>query len=132
MRLIIVILAASTCFGTPRVVRKSMRFEATAYAARGETAAGTRSKTGIVAADPRVLPLGTRIHVSAPGSGATGTYIVADTGAAVKGRRIDIRLPSRAAAKKFGRQLVTVRILQRGEGKDDPKLGPKVEGAATK
>jgi len=109
-----------------------MRFEATAYAARGETAAGTRSKVGTVAADPRVLPLGTRIHVSAPGSGATGTYLVADTGAAVKGRRIDIRLPSQAAAKKFGRQLVTVRILQRGIGKDDPKLGPKVESAAAK
>lgn len=132
MRFIMMMLAASICFGNPRGVRKSMSFEATAYAARGETASGTRSKAGIVAADPRVLPLGTRIHVSAPGSGATGTYIVADTGAAVKGRRIDIRLPSQAAAKKFGRQRVTVRILQRGTGKDDPKLGPRVETAATR
>jgi 3D (Asp-Asp-Asp) domain-containing protein len=126
------ILAASICFGSPRVVRKSMSFEATAYAVRGETAAGTRSKVGTVAADPRVLPLGTRIHVSAPGSGYTGTYTVADTGPAVKGRRIDIRMPSQAAAKKFGRQRVTVRILHRGEGKDDPRLGPKVASATAK
>ena len=133
MRLIIMMLAASICFGSPRVVRKPMSFEATAYAARGETASGTRCRVGMVAADPRVLPLGTRIRVSGPGAvGVTGTYIVADTGAAVKGRRIDIRLPSRAAARKFGRQRVMVRVLQRGIGKDDPKLGPKVERAAAK
>lgn len=131
MRLMIVILAGSICFGNPRAVRKSMSFVATAYAAKGETAAGTRSKVGTVAADPKVLPLGTRIHVSAPGSGATGTYTVADTGAAVTGRHIDIRLPSQAAAKKFGRQRVTVRVLERGTGKDDPKLGPKLQAAAT-
>src|SRR5260370_39253869 len=86
MRLIIIVLAASICFGKPRVVRKPMSFEATAYAARGETASGTRCRVGMVAADPRVLPLGTRIRVSGPGAvGVTGTYIVAGTGGGGEG-----------------------------------------------
>jgi 3D (Asp-Asp-Asp) domain-containing protein len=102
-----------------------MSFLATAYAAKGETATGTTAKFGTVAADPAILPMGTRIHIAVRGyQGLDGTYIVSDTGAAVKGRRIDIRLPNAAEAKRFGKRRVTVRILDVGKGKDDPKLEP--------
>ena len=100
-----------------------MVFMATAYAGKGETSTGTTTKFGTVAADPAVLPMGTRIHVAVAGyQGLDGTYIVADTGNAVKGRHIDIRLPTQAEAKRFGKRRVTVRILEVGKGKDDPKL----------
>src|SRR5260370_40259645 len=110
MRLIIIVLAASICFGKPRVVRKPMSFEATAYAARGETASGTRCRVGMVAADPRVLPLGTRIRVSRPGAvGVTGTYIVADTGAAGEGRDVSSARPRPGAVREM--------LKERGSGR---------------
>ena len=74
------------------------------------------SHVGTVAADPAVLPLGSRIHVNA--GRYTGEYTVADTGALIKGRRIDIYMPTKAEAKKFGRQRVRVQIRQRGRGKN--------------
>ena len=91
-------------------------FSATAYSIEGLTASGVRSRSGIVAADPRVLPLGSRIRVSEAGS-YDGEYVVKDTGPAIKGREIDIYLPNDAEAKRFGRREVKVEILSRGEGR---------------
>lgn len=91
-----------------------MRFTATATAITGITAKGTMTREGTVAADPNILPLGSRIHIS--GAGAySGVYHVTDTGASVKGRRIDIYMPSTHAARRFGRKIVRVRILSRGD-----------------
>jgi 3D (Asp-Asp-Asp) domain-containing protein len=53
------------------------------------TAAGIEVHEGIVAADPLVLPLGTRIRITGT-AGYDGNYLVTDTGAAVKGRQIDL------------------------------------------
>jgi 3D (Asp-Asp-Asp) domain-containing protein len=92
-----------------------MTFIATAHSQKGQTASGTTSHVGTVAADPAVLPLGSRIHVTGAG-GYTGEYTVADTGALVKGRHIDIYMPTQAEAKKFGKQRVKVQIRQRGGG----------------
>src|SRR5260370_34927101 len=101
MRLIIIVLAASICFGKPRVVRKPMSFEATAYAARGETASGTRCRVGMVAADPRVLPLGTRIRVSGPAAvGVTGPYILGEAGAGWEGDALSSSPASHAGASQ--------------------------------
>jgi len=86
-------------------------FTATAYSLRGKTASGTSVAVGIVAADRRVLRLGSRIHVDAPGEKYDGIYTVRDTGGAIKGRRLDIWMPSRKAAMKFGRQKVKVTRL---------------------
>lgn len=85
-------------------------FTATAFALSGRTADGGRARPGIVAADLRVLPLGTRIRVSSAGP-YSGDYQVADTGAAVKGTRIDIYVPSARAARTFGRRRVQVEVL---------------------
>ncbi|MGB7069996.1 MAG: 3D domain-containing protein [Pyrinomonadaceae bacterium] len=82
-------------------------FTATAYCLRGRTASGAFVRNGIVAADPRVLRLGTRINL---GGARSGQYLVADTGGAIKGRRLDIWMASCADARRFGRRNVTVEL----------------------
>lgn len=84
-------------------------FKATAYCLKGRTASGSGVRRGIVAADRRVLPLGTRIQISA--GAYSGTYTVADTGGAVKGNKIDIWVSSCAEANRFGRRTVLVNVL---------------------
>jgi 3D (Asp-Asp-Asp) domain-containing protein len=90
-------------------------YTATAYAQRGVTASGEYTHRHVVAADPALLPLGTRIKVTRAGR-YSGEYVVADTGGKIQGRRLDIYLPSEAACRKFGRRRVRVRVLQLGDG----------------
>ncbi|MEX2262584.1 MAG: 3D domain-containing protein [Bryobacteraceae bacterium] len=86
------------------------RFTATAYALRGISASGKPARTGMVAADPRVLPLGSRIRIHNLGR-YSGEYLVGDTGGMIKGNRIDIFVESYDEAVQFGRQRVHVEIL---------------------
>jgi len=81
-------------------------FSATAYCLQGRTAMGHGVRRGIIAADPRVLKLGSRITVN--GGGYSGTYLVSDTGGKIKGRRLDIWMPSCSEARRFGRRNVQV------------------------
>lgn len=81
-------------------------FSATAYCLKGRTASGAGVRRGIVAADPRVLPLGTRINLNA--GSYSGSYVVADTGGAIKGRKLDIWIASCSEARRFGRRTVKV------------------------
>jgi len=90
-----------------------LRMTATAYCLRGITDAGTRVRPGTVAADPRVIPLGSTIHVRGMKGVRNGRYTVLDTGRGIKRREIDVFLPSCAAARRFGRQVVQVRLLRR-------------------
>ena len=84
-------------------------FTATAYCLRGRTAMGHGVRRGVIAADPRVLRLGSRVNL---GAGAySGQYLVSDTGGAVRGRKIDIWVPSCAEARRFGRRTVTIGVL---------------------
>jgi 3D (Asp-Asp-Asp) domain-containing protein len=91
------------------------RVEASAFALHGITQAGTRPHGGIVSADPAFLPLGTRIHVTGAGE-FSGIYLVADTGTKVVGRHIDIYVPSRILARRFGTKSVSVSVLKWGRG----------------
>ena len=84
-------------------------FKAIAYCLRGKTASGGGVRRGIVAADPRVLPLGTRIYVNA--GAYSGTYTVTDTGGVIKGNILDVWVPSCSEAIKFGRRSITVSVL---------------------
>lgn len=86
----------------------SRNFRATAYCLRGRTASGGSVRRGIVAADTRVLPLGTQITMDA--GKYSGTYTVADTGGAVKGNKLDIWVPSCSEARSFGRRTVKVSV----------------------
>jgi 3D (Asp-Asp-Asp) domain-containing protein len=97
-------------------------FVATAYSLHGKTASGSVTRPGVVAADPRVLPLGSQIRVR--GAGAySGTYTVADTGSAIGGRRIDLYIPNHAAARRFGRRTVHVELV-RHPGQKTHRSGP--------
>jgi 3D (Asp-Asp-Asp) domain-containing protein len=68
-------------------------------------------RRGIVAADPRVLPLGTRIYLNA--GAYSGNYTVTDTGGVIKGNILDIWVPSCGEAVKFGRRSISVSVLGR-------------------
>lgn len=81
-------------------------FRATAYCLKGRTATGGGVRRGIVAADPRVLPMGSKIQLNA--GAYSGTYLVADTGGAIRGRILDIWVPSCSEAGRFGRRTVYV------------------------
>ena len=87
-----------------------MTMRATAYTGHGRTASGKRVRRGMIAADRRVLPLGTKVRLKNAGR-YSGVYRVEDTGKRIRGRKIDIYMPSRGAAKQFGRQTVKVEVL---------------------
>jgi len=87
-------------------------YVATAYSLRGRTATGQMVSKGIIAADPRFLPLGSRVRLQA--GTYSGEYVVADTGSMVRGRRIDIWTPTSREAMRFGRRLVKLTVLSLG------------------
>ncbi len=111
-----VLASASVWARTSRTHRRpTIRyFTATAYSVEGTGASGKWSHPGTVAADRRVLPLNSRIRIYGAG-GLSGDYVVEDTGSSVNGNHIDVYMPSRAEAKKFGRRRVKVVILQYGD-----------------
>ena len=108
--------ASAADAGPPRpprpAKRSSMRMLATAYCDRGPTKSGVPAQHGVVAADIRRLPLGTRVRILAPGERYAGVYTVLDTGSKIRGRDLDIFMPSCRAAKRFGKRRVQVRILE--------------------
>jgi 3D (Asp-Asp-Asp) domain-containing protein len=77
----------------------------TGYALRGRTATGIPTAPGVVAVDPSVIPLGTRMTI--PGYGEA---VAADTGGAVHGNVIDLWFASTEQALQWGRRTVTVTI----------------------
>lgn len=85
---------------------RTMLVKSTAYAQTGLTATGVPAGPGIVAVDPRVIPLGTRVSVPGWGEG-----IAADTGGDIKGAWIDVWLPSQALASDWGIKYITITIL---------------------
>ena len=95
----------------PTETEPSVTFTATAYSLRGRTASGRPVARGLIAADRRVLPIGTRVRLQA--GPYSGEYLVADTGGAVRGRKIDIWMPSTSEAMRFGRRSVKLTVLSR-------------------
>ncbi|MBV9209704.1 MAG: 3D domain-containing protein [Acidobacteria bacterium] len=87
-------------------------YSATAYSFRGRTASGKTVGKGIIAADTRVLPLGTRVRLEA--GNWSGEYTVADTGGAIRGRKIDVWVPTTGEACRFGRRQVKLTVLSYG------------------
>ena len=92
-------------------VRRDGRYIMTAYSAGGTTASGEQAKRRLVAADPALLPLGSRIQISNAGA-YSGEYEVGDTGGKIHGRKLDIHIADRARAKKFGKKRVTVKVIE--------------------
>ncbi|HWR07890.1 3D domain-containing protein [Sporomusa sp.] len=112
---------ASPAAKAPADSAKVLEIKATAYAP-GEhdngqwgdkTFLGTTVRPGVVAVDPKIIPLGSRVYIEYPDG--TGHYAVAeDTGGAIKGNRIDIAMQSVDKAYDFGIKNVKVHVL----GKD--------------
>ena len=78
---------------------------ATAYTLQGTTATGAPVGYGVVAVDPSVIPLGTRMTIPGYGEG-----VAADTGGAIQGAVIDLWFPNAAAAAGWGRRPVTITL----------------------
>ncbi|MBU7007754.1 3D domain-containing protein [Phosphitispora fastidiosa] len=86
---------------------QSIKFVSTAYTHTGyRTATGIKPRRGVVAVDPRVIPMGTKLYIEGYGYG-----IASDTGGAIKGRKIDVFFETRAEALKWGRRTVAVQII---------------------
>jgi 3D (Asp-Asp-Asp) domain-containing protein len=83
-----------------------MTVSSTGYCLRGTTATGIPVAWGVIAVDPSVIPLGTRMFVPGYGEG-----VAADTGSAVKGYTIDLWFSSCAQAIAWGRRTVTITLL---------------------
>jgi 3D (Asp-Asp-Asp) domain-containing protein len=86
-------------------------YHATAYCLKGRTASGEYTRRGFIAADPSVLPIGTVVHLQAPGY--SGRYRVMDTGRFIRGKKIDVYVPSLREARQFGRQQIKLAVISR-------------------
>jgi cystine transport system substrate-binding protein len=84
---------------------RTITVTATGYSLPGHTATGLPVGPGIVAVDPSVIPLGTRLTIPGYGEG-----VAADTGSAVSGYAIDLWFPTLADALAWGRRTVTVTL----------------------
>ena len=69
----------------------------------GKTAMGTVARIGIIAVDPKIIPLGSKVFIE-----RYGWFRAEDTGGKIKGKKIDIFMDNYKAAKQFGRRKVVV------------------------
>jgi 3D (Asp-Asp-Asp) domain-containing protein len=87
-----------------------VRVIATAYCHKGRTESGIHTATNTIATDPRVLPIGSAVRVlDGP---RRGIYTVLDTGAAIKGLKIDIFIDDCGQAETFGKQPVHIVVVR--------------------
>ena len=91
-----------------------LRFTATAYCKGTTTASGVNVRTGIAAADPDILPVGSVIQVDRLGEKYNGIYTIMDTGPRVQGRHIDIYMWSCNEALELGRRSMQIVVLRLG------------------
>jgi 3D (Asp-Asp-Asp) domain-containing protein len=76
-----------------------------------KTATGEEVKEGIIAVDPDIIPLGTKVEIK-----DVGVFVAEDTGGKIKGNRVDIYFNSKGEAKDFGRKGVWIRIISSSTG----------------
>jgi 3D (Asp-Asp-Asp) domain-containing protein/peptidoglycan hydrolase CwlO-like protein len=84
---------------------RQMTVSSTGYCLKGTTATGIPVGWGVIAVDPGVIPLGTRMFVPGYGEG-----VAADTGSAVRGAMIDVWFPTCSQALQWGRKTVTITL----------------------
>ena len=106
--------AASVDELAPAAGIQHLRFTATAYCKGTTTASGVNVRTGIAAADPELLPVGSVIQVYRLGERYNGIYTIMDTGPSVQGRHVDIYMWSCNEALQFGRRPIHLTVLRHG------------------
>jgi 3D (Asp-Asp-Asp) domain-containing protein len=84
---------------------RTITVQSTGYSLGGRTASGMPVGWGVVAVDPSVIPLGTKMTIPGYGEG-----VAADTGSAVQGATIDLWFPTTAQALQWGRRTVTITL----------------------
>lgn len=98
-----------SAFGQPQAPRAyRLKVDAVAYSLPGRTALGIPVRRGVVAVDPKLIPLGTNLHIPGYGPG-----IAADVGTAIRGRIIDLWFPTTAKARQWGRRTVTITVYRK-------------------
>ena len=98
----------------PAIPGARLAFSATAYCKGITTASGVPVQTGIMAADPELLPVGSIVEADGLPAKFNGVYSVLDTGPAVQGREVDIYMWSCNEALSFGRRPVHLTVLRLG------------------
>jgi 3D (Asp-Asp-Asp) domain-containing protein len=107
----------------PVTIGEALPVELTAYCLRGTTRRSNPVRPGIVAADPRVFPLGKYVEIYI-GTRHLGRFLVDDTGGKVKGNKLDIWTPRCAEALMFGRRRGTAVLVARSA---EPAPTPEVD-----
>ncbi len=75
--------------------------------AKGITSTGIPAERGVIAVDPRVIPIGSRVYVD-----GYGFAVAADTGGAIKGNRVDVCFSTHEEALRWGRKQVKVYVIE--------------------
>ncbi|HEX6974068.1 MAG TPA: 3D domain-containing protein [Vicinamibacterales bacterium] len=91
-----------------------LKFTATGYCKGTTTASGVNVRTGIAAADPDLLPVGSVIQVEKLSDKYNGIYTIMDTGPKVQGRHIDIYMWNCNEALELGRKSAGITVLRLG------------------
>ncbi len=105
------VLRETTALPTPGA---RLAFSATAYCKGEITASGASIHSGIAAADPDLLPVGSVVEIDSLPGHYNGIYTVLDTGPAVQGRQVDLYMWSCNEALDFGRQPIHLTVLRLG------------------
>ena len=91
-----------------------LAFSATAYCRGVTTTSGVTPRTGVAAADPSLLPVGSVVEVDSLGSRYNGIYTIMDTGPSIQGREVDIYMWNCDEAVRFGRRPIRLVVLRLG------------------
>src|SRR5436309_4790636 len=91
-----------------------LAFSATAYCKGLQTKSGVAAQTGVAAADPELLPVGSVVEIDSLPPKYNGIYTVLDTGPAIQGREVDLYMWSCNEALRFGRKPIHVNVLRLG------------------
>jgi 3D (Asp-Asp-Asp) domain-containing protein len=91
-----------------------LAFNATAYCKGVTTTSGVAAQSGVAAADPELLPVGSVIEIDSVDAHYNGIYTVMDTGPSVQGRQIDVYMWNCNEALRFGRQQIHIVVLRLG------------------
>ncbi|HEX8691449.1 MAG TPA: 3D domain-containing protein [Longimicrobium sp.] len=95
-------------------VAQRIEMSSTMYCLKGEMRTGVRTRDGMAAGDPRVLPLGSVVRVTHPDGRPIGIFTIMDTGGAIRGNKIDIYVDSCREAERWGRRPAVVEVLAIG------------------
>jgi 3D (Asp-Asp-Asp) domain-containing protein len=91
-----------------------LAFSATSYCKGFQTASGVAVRSGIVAADPEILPVGSVVEIEQLPQKYNGVYTVMDTGPEIKGREVDVYMWNCNEALVFGRRPIRLTVLRLG------------------